>query len=86
MSNQEGKNIVNNSKWNALLIGLLITLLGWITNRTLNNIDNSIKDLSSEMKKKIEEIGTVTNGLDVRVSKIEERQRLESEMNSKPLK
>jgi hypothetical protein len=86
MSNQEGKNIVNNSKWNALLIGLLITLLGWITNRTLNNIDNSIKDLSSEMKKKIEEIGTVTNGLDVRVSKIEERQRLESEMNNKPLK
>ncbi len=79
---QESKSI----NWNAMLIGILITLIGWITNRTLNNIDSSIKDLSIEMKKKIGDIENITNGLDVRVSKIEERQRLESEMNNKPLK
>lgn len=48
MSDASEKKI-NNSL--MFVLGLLIALFGWTTNKTLNNIDESIKSIKDEVSK-----------------------------------
>lgn len=73
MSDESEKKIATNIRWVSLLIGLLLTLTGWIANRTLSNIDNSIKSLGEELKKTTESNTQVQYDLGIRLTKIEER-------------
>lgn len=47
---QDEKNIVVNIKIFIVVVTVLITILGWITNRTLSSIDDNLRELRTELK------------------------------------
>ena len=53
----------------CLVIGLFISLVGWITNNTLSSINASIKDMGS----KIDKLDNGKNDHEIRLTRIEEQ-------------